>query len=214
MPTIDLMVFDFDGTLVRSGYDLAASVNHTLEEMGLAILPNDRIMGYIGDGVKKLIERSLGDAFPARFDNALSVFMSHYGEHLLDTTDLYPGVIEVLEYFKDKKKVIITNKLYSYTLKISDKLNITDRFDEIIGMDSSEFKKPDARLLRQMIDKYHTEEQRTVVIGDGHNDVLLAKNAKAISCAVLYGIGRKDKLIELKPDYVCEDIKNLIELFS
>lgn len=214
MPVIDLMVFDFDGTLVRSGCDLAASVNHTLKEMGLAVLPNDRIMGYIGDGVKKLVERSLGDALPARFDDALSVFMSHYGEHLLDTTDLYPGVIEVLEYFKDKKKVIITNKLYSYTLKILDGLNITNRFDEIIGMDSSEFTKPDVRLLRQIIDKYHTEEQRTVVIGDGHNDVLLAKNAEAISCAVLYGIGRKDKLLELKPDYVCEDIKNLIELFS
>ncbi len=213
MQEIDLMVFDFDGTLVRSGCDLASSINHTLKELGLSLLPDDRIIGYIGDGVRKLIERSLGDAFPARFDEALSVFMTYYEEHLLDTTDLYPGVIEVLECFKSKKKVIITNKLYRYTLKIADGLNIADRFDEIIGMDSLEFKKPDARLIRPIIEKFHTEERRTVVVGDGHNDVLLAKNAGAISCALLNGLGTREKLLGLKPDYTCEDIRNLIDLF-
>ena len=213
MQEIDLMVFDFDGTLVRSGCDLSASINHTLMELGLPVLPDDRIIGYIGDGVRKLIERSLGESFPDRFDEALSVFMHYYGDHLLDNTDLYPGVIEVLECFKSKKKIIITNKQYDYTLKIADGLIITDRFDEIIGMDSREFRKPDARLIRPIIEKFHTEERRTVVIGDGHNDVLLAKNAGAISCALLNGLGTREKLLELKPDYACEDIRNLIDLF-
>ncbi len=213
MHKIDLMVFDFDGTLVHSGYDLAASVNHMLKVLGLSALSHDRIIGYVGDGVRKLIERSLGNAFPARFDEALTVFTHYYGEHLLDTTDLYPGVIEVLECFKNKKKVVVTNKVYDYTLKISDGLNITNRFDEIIGIDSREFKKPDVRLIRPIIEKYHTEEQRTVVIGDGNNDVLLAKNAGAISCALMNGLGDREKLLELKPDYVCEDIRDLIDLF-
>ena len=213
MQEIDLMVFDFDGTLVHSGCDLATSVNHMLKVLGLSVLPHDRIIGYVGDGVRKLIERSLGGAFPARFDEALSVFSHYYEGHLLDTTHLYPGVIEVLECFNSKRKVVVTNKIYNYTLKISDGLNITKRFDEIIGIDSREFKKPDVRLILPIIEKYHTEERRTVVIGDGTNDVLLAKNAGAISCALINGLGDREKLLELKPDYVCEDIRDLIDLF-
>lgn len=213
MQGIDLMVFDFDGTLVRSGKDLAASVNHTLKKLGLSVLPEDHIIGYIGDGVNKLIARSLGDAFPGKFDEALSIFMDYYEEHLLDTTDLYPGVIEVLEHFKSKKKVIITNKLYTFTLKMTDELNITGFFDEIIGMDSREFNKPDARLILPIIKKSRTEVRRTVVIGDGDNDVLLAKNAGTISCALLNGLGSREKLLALQPDYQCEDIRILTEVF-
>jgi phosphoglycolate phosphatase len=214
MEEIDIMIFDLDGTLVHTGYDLAASVNHAMKELGLFPLPHERIMGYVGDGVKKLIERSLGDRFPDLFDEALSLFMDYYGEHLLDTTDCYPGVSEVLEHYKNKNKLIITNKLYSYTLRIVRGLNIAHHFDEIIGIDSHEYKKPDPRLIRPIIEEYHSVERRTVVIGDGHNDVLLAKNAGAISCALLNGLGLRDRLLSLQPDYACEDIRELIDLFE
>jgi len=213
MTKIDLMVFDFDGTLVSSGDDLAAAVNHMLETLGNSALPKERIIGFVGDGVRKLIERSLGDAFPDKFDEALNIFMSYYSEHLLDTTELYPGVLEVLNHFRSKRKAIVTNKLYSYTLKIADELNITKYFDDILGMDSNSFKKPDARIIRPLIEKYRVDDSRAVVIGDGNNDIILAKNAGVLSCALLNGLGNRDKLLQLKPDYLCENMMELKNLF-
>jgi phosphoglycolate phosphatase len=213
MKEIDIMIFDLDGTLVRSGRDLAASINHTRTNLGLSPLPHEHIMEYVGDGVNKLVERSLGDQFPEMFDQAMSIFMDYYGDHLLDTTDCYPGAREVLEYYNNKNKLIITNKLSSYALRIVRGLNLKGYFDDIIGMDSREYKKPDPRLIRSVIDAYHSKEGRTVVVGDGHNDVLLAKNVGAISCALLNGLGSRDRLLSLEPDYACDDIRELIDLF-
>ena len=214
MEKIDLMIFDFDGTIVNTGDDLAAAVNHSLDTLGIPLLNNEDIIGYVGDGVKKLIERSLGNQFPEKFDEALSNFMEYYGEHLLDSTELYPGVLEILHHYKNKVKVIVTNKLYSYTLRIVEELDITKYFDKIIGIDSSPYKKPDSRLLEPLIKEYGVERRHTFVIGDGTNDILLAKNAGVVSCALLNGLGSRDKLLQLKPDYVFENISELIRLFD
>jgi len=214
MRKIGLMVFDFDGTLVYSGEDLANSVNHTLRELGIPVLDTEKLIGFIGDGVVKLIERSLGDEHLGRFDEAMKLFRAHYAEHLLDTTILYPGVLGVLEHFRDTKKLIITNKVYDYTLRIAEALGIAGHFEEIIGQDSSSIMKPERELLIPLLEKYGVEKTETVVIGDGINDILLAKNTGTVSCALLNGLGDRARLLSLRPDYCCEDITQLKELFG
>jgi phosphoglycolate phosphatase len=214
MRKIELMVFDFDGTLVYSGDDLASSVNYTLDRLGIPVLDKEKIVGFVGDGVVKLIERSLGDERLGRFDEAMELFRTHYAEHLLDTTSLYPGVLDVLEHFRDKKKLIITNKLYEYTIRISDSLGISGYFEEIIGMDRSSPRKPDGELLIPLLERYGVVKPDAVVIGDGINDILLARNAGTLSCALLNGLGDRDSLLSLDPDYCCENIAQLKELFG
>ncbi|MEA3487135.1 MAG: HAD-IA family hydrolase [Thermodesulfobacteriota bacterium] len=214
MRKIDLMVFDFDGTLVYSGDDLANSINHTLKKLGMPVLERKTIIGFVGDGVAKLIERSLGVGYHDRFDEAMEIFKVYYAEHLLDTTGLYPGVPDMLEHFKDRKKLIVTNKLYSYTLIIMEELGITGYFEDIIGLDSNPCRKPDPGLLIPLLEKYGAEKTETVVIGDGVNDILLAKNTGTLSCALLNGLEDRDRLLSLDPDYHCEDISELKELFE
>ncbi|MBW2558951.1 MAG: HAD-IA family hydrolase [Deltaproteobacteria bacterium] len=214
MKKIELMVFDFDGTLVYSGDDLANSVNHTLKKLGIPVLDRKTIIGFVGDGVAKLIERSLDDKHHDMFDEAMEIFRVHYAEHLLDTTDLYPGVRDILEHFKDIKKLIVTNKLYSYTLMIAEELGIDGYFKTIIGADSVSCRKPDPGLLIPLLKEYGVEKRDAVVIGDGVNDILLAKNTGALSCALLNGLGDRNSLLSLDPDYHCEDISELKELFE
>ncbi len=213
MKKIGLMVFDFDGTLVSSGDDIATSVNHTLLTMGLPLRSREEIIAFIGDGVRTLLGRSLGDNQVGRIDEALGVFREHYAAHLLDTTLLYPGTLDVLNHFGDTKKVVITNKRYEYTIKIAESLGIDGYFKEIIGMDSSSFRKPDERLLVPLLGKYGVRNTETVVVGDGINDILLAKNGGALSYALLNGLGNRVDLMALDPDYCCEDIDQMKELF-
>ncbi len=212
MKKVDLLVFDLDGTLVRSGDDLAASVNYTLEKLQLPVLPPETVWGFVGDGVRTLVQRALGSAGGAYLDRAMDLFASHYAEHLLDRTSLYEDVTFVLDHFEAKKKVIVTNKLMRFATQIANGLGIASRFLEIVGEDSTPFKKPDPRLLQVVMGKWGAAPEGTVVIGDGVNDIRLAQNAGAWSCAFLNGITGREKLIALEPDMTCERLRELPSL--
>jgi phosphoglycolate phosphatase len=211
---VDLMIFDFDGTLVRTGRDIAASVNFTLSELGMPVISEEAIIGFVGDGINKLIERSLASEAAAKLDKAIEIYEAYYGDHLLDTTDLYPGVIEILSRFRNKKKIVLTNKRYDFTMKIAGGLNILNYFDDVIGGDTEEFMKPDPRLVLPIIDRYKCLPGRTIVIGDGVNDILLAKRAGMSSCAILNGLGKREDLLELGADYYVESIAEITGLLS
>jgi phosphoglycolate phosphatase len=207
------MVFDFDGTLVNSGGDIAASINYTLKTLRIPVMKQDEIISYIGDGVHTLIERSLGQNNRHLFDDALKIFSDYYANHMMDTTSLCDSVIEVLEHFRRKKKLIVTNKRKYFTVAMTDAFLITHYFDDIIGADSTPYKKPDPRLLIPLIEKLGIENNSTVVIGDGVNDVMLAKNSGVLSCALLNGLTPKDVLASLNPDFACEGLSELVTLF-
>jgi phosphoglycolate phosphatase len=214
MEKVDLIVFDFDGTLVNTGDDIAAAVNHTLGALDIPILKKETVIRFVGDGVRKLVERSLGNENHGRLIEALEIIKAYYAEHLLDTTDLYPGVRGVLEYYKDIKKAIVTNKPYSFTLDISRALKIEDYFDDIIGIDSGTYGKPDPRLVGALLDRYNINKEKAVVVGDGVNDVMLAKNSGVTSCALLNGYSQREALLRLEPDYTCESIEEMKKIFS
>ena len=213
MKQIDLMVFDFDGTLVNSGGDIAASVNHTLKMLGIPQKEPAAIINFVGDGVQKLIEKSLGPDFRHKMQEAMEIFAAHYALHMLDTTCLYDNVIEILHHFREKKKIIITNKRKYFTLEMAKSFCLTEYFDEIIGADSTPYKKPDPRLLQPILERYGATNDKTIVIGDGINDILLAKNTGVLSCALLNGLTERGILLSLNPDFTCESIAGLKELF-
>ena len=81
-------------------------------------------------------------------------------------------------------------------------------------MGSNPYKKPDPAILMPLLSEYGTVPSQTVIIGDGLNDIMLAKNAGAVSCAHLNGLCVREKLRSLRPDYVYEDITDLRELFE
>ncbi len=205
----DLLIFDFDGTLVNSGEDLVISINYTLGQLNLPARTPGEVISFVGDGVDKLIERSLGPGHMDRFDDAMRIFSEHYAHQMLEHTRLYPDVKDVLDHFRCKRKLIITNKRYRFTKAIADALGITPYFEEIIGRDNYPYAKPDPRVLRDAMERYHSDGGRTVVIGDGVNDIKMAKQAGALVCACLNGLGRREDLLSLNPDLVCE---NLIEI--
>jgi phosphoglycolate phosphatase len=113
--SVELLIFDLDGTLIESKWDIAASVNLTLVELGLPQRPIEEIFGFVGDGVKQLLRLSVGEGGRGTFDEALRVFRAHYLAHCLDHTTFYPGVGEMLAHFAGKQKAVATNKSIEYT---------------------------------------------------------------------------------------------------
>ena len=210
--SVKLMVFDLDGTLADTGADLAGSVNRTLQSLGIPTRPDAEILGFVGDGVRKLIERALGEPHRDRFSEALERFNGIYADHLLDHTGLYPGVTDVLRHFGGKDMVLITNKGLDFTLALCRGLGIAGFFKQIIAGDSNEFMKPDPRLLAPLFETFKAGPAETLIVGDGVNDILLARNTGARSCAFLNGLGKREDLLSLEPDFTIERMIDLKEI--
>ncbi|HOE23501.1 MAG TPA: HAD-IA family hydrolase [Smithellaceae bacterium] len=214
MKPVDLMMFDFDGTLADTGEDIAASVNHALTALGLGSLPVDVILGFVGDGLRILMERALGADDRAKLEEAMKFFLCHYEKHLLDHTRLYPAAEEMLNHFHSKKKVILTNKRYYLTMAIAKGLKIDRRFLEIVGSDSTPFQKPDGRVVAYLLEKYGVAPSRAVLIGDSVNDVAAAKNAGVLSCVHLNGLGNREAMLKMGADFYVEHLTEIRSHFQ
>ena len=213
MRKVDLMIFDLDGTLVSSGADLIQSINYTLNALKLKEKPEKEILSFVGDGVRKLIEKVLGQDHIKYREEAMIIFTDYYSNHLLDNTVLSPQVETVLNNFKNKTKIILTNKRYNFTLTIAQGLNIAQYFVEIIGADSTPFQKPDRHVIDYILNKYGVAKENTIIIGDGINDIAVAKNSGILSCAYLNGLGNRQDLLNLNADYYCDDLLEINSLF-
>lgn len=214
MKPVDLMMFDFDGTLADTGEDIAASVNHALTALGMASKPVDVILGFVGDGLRILMERALGADDREKLEEAMKFFLCHYEKHLLDHTRLYPEAEETLNHFHCKKKVILTNKRYYLTMAIAKGLKIDRHFLEIVGSDSTPFQKPDGRVVAYLLEKYGVAPERAVLIGDSVNDVAAAKNAGVLSCVHLNGLGNREAMLKMGADFYVEQLTEIRSHFQ
>ncbi len=210
----ELLLFDLDGTLVDSKDDIALAVNLTMEELGVPRRDPKLIFTYIGGGVHNLIRNSLTDAYSHLLDQGVDIFWENYKGHVLDTTKPYPGVYGMLERLSGRKMAVVTNKPYTHTSMILTGLDIGRYFMSVQGWKMGLPVKPDPALLVRALDETGVSPERAVMIGDGVNDVLAARGAGIKSCAVGYGYGSKEKLLEAGPDFFADDITGILNLFS
>ncbi|MYH02828.1 MAG: HAD-IA family hydrolase [Nitrospira sp. SB0675_bin_23] len=210
--SVRLVIFDLDGTLIDSKYDIAASVNLTLGDLDLPTLSTERIFTFVGDGVKRLLRLSVGEANEARYEEALRIFRGHYLAHCLDTTQLYPGLDQLFDGHDTRMKALATNKSLEYTLHITEGLKVKDLFAAIEGPRDQSDLKPDPGMLLRILDRLSVRPEEAVLVGDSTNDVRAAQAAGVSACAVGYGYGNRDKVSALNPDYYCEKPNDLLSL--
>jgi phosphoglycolate phosphatase len=214
MKSVDLLIFDLDGTLVDTKADIVNAVNFTLNKLGLKQKSESLISSYIGRGVEFLLKNSLDKADDKLLSTALSIFEGYYRQHYMDNSVLYPGVKEVLEYFRHKKKVIVSNKNYELVKLTLEATGIKDYFADIIGGDDISCAKPSSCPLDKGIDRLDIDKQRAIIIGDMDIDILAGKSAGIITCAVTYGIGRREDILKAQPDYMIDTFLKLKEIIK
>ena len=207
---IELIIFDLDGTLIDSKVDIANSVNHTLERFHLPALENSIIYGYVGNGVLPLLNKVFaGSNKKNDMDEALRIFRVHYEKHLLDTTRLYPGVMEILESFSSVSMGVLSNKPERYVKKILKGLNIARYFPVVLGGDSMETKKPEPEGINKVINTFKAGPGKTLIVGDGGVDIKTGKKAGVHTCGVSYGLRDRNELVEAGADIIIDDIREL-----
>jgi len=209
----ELLIFDLDGTLVDTRRDLANAVNYALRQLGRNELGLKTLTSYVGDGLRKLLERALDDPSDSELESARQHFRHFYKEHVADFSQLYPGMLEALENFNDKKKAVLTNKPQEFTDALLQRLEICKYFEFVIGGQPNLKLKPDPDGALKILAHLAAPPSRTIIIGDGENDILAGKAAGIITCAATYGFRPAEKLLALAPDFVVDEpmaLKNFI----
>jgi phosphoglycolate phosphatase len=209
---VDLMIFDLDGTLIESKWDIATAVNLTLAELGLPERNQEEIFGFVGDGVKRLLRLSVGEENQSRYEEALQVFRDQYLTHCLDRTRFYPGIEAVLAHFAHKSKAVATNKSLEYTVKILEGLG-AHHFAYVVGGDNGYGLKPEPGMLLKIMQELQVDRERTVLVGDSTNDINGGHKAGIRVCAVGYGMGNRERMAACEPDWFIERPEELMELF-
>lgn len=209
----ELLMFDLDGTLADTKDDLADCVNRALNEVGLPQKPYEIIFGFIGSGVRPLIQQAVGEEKGPRFDEAIGVFRKHYLQHLLDKTRLYPGMEEVLDFYDGKTKVVVTNKPQVFTDRILSGLKVTGRFKMVVAGENGLPLKPDPGMILHALDGTGVHPARSVMIGDSVNDIRAARSAGVRSCAVGFGLEASAILKKENPDFFSNTVADLKHLF-
>ena len=189
-------IFDLDGTLLNTLNDLAASTNYALRSVNLPEHSVDDVRRFVGNGGRKLMERAIegGDKNPL-FDEAYATFRRHYLEHGLDTTQPYPGIMEMLKELKARGKriAVVSNKFYDATQELV-KHFFGEYVEVAIGERENIRKKPAPDTVIEAMRMLGVGKEDAVYIGDSDVDFNTAKNVGIPCVSVLWGFRDKDFL--------------------
>jgi phosphoglycolate phosphatase len=185
--------FDLDGTLVDSNRDLAPAINHALYLAGRPEIPPDATRKLIGGGARLMLERALAltGGMPAgpEFELLHGALLRHYEAHIADNTVPYPGCLEALDALLERgcRLAVLTNKIEVYSRKLLDALDMTDRFELILGGDT--LGPGRAKPAPDMIDTamLMLGGGRFAMVGDSSYDVRAARNANVPVVALSFG---------------------------
>ena len=193
-------IFDLDGTLLDTITDLAASCNYALRTHGMPEHSVDDVRRFVGNGVRKLMERAIPHgAENPDFEATFATFREHYMHHSLDTTQPYPGIPEVLADLKARgcRLAVVSNKMMAATVELCRHFFL-DTIEVAIGEHEAEGirKKPAPDTVFAALRELGVEKDRAVYVGDSDVDVQTAANSGLPCISVLWGFRDRDFLIQ------------------
>jgi len=215
MKPATLFLFDLDGTLVDSLPDITEAVNAALEPLSQPPRTPDEVRPHVGRGAAALLAGILGDPdlHSPIVRATIDRFMSYYQAHLTCHTLPYPGVLEVLEHFRQLPMIVVSNKPVLLARGVLEALGLSRYFRAIYGGDSFERKKPDPLPLLEALRPWGGPSTRVIMVGDSELDVMAGLRAGVSTCGVLYGLGSEEELRTAGADLLVREASALISSY-
>jgi phosphoglycolate phosphatase len=207
-------MFDFDGTITDSIPSAIDAVQKMIKTLNFPYKTKDEIHEFVGFGEIPLISGSIGTNEPKALKQAMDTYEEIYKKEGIFNIRLYPHVREALEYFKNKSKVIVSNKKDEFINIILKNLELDRFFEHVYGGDTSPCLKPDPCAILHILEKYNVPPEKALFVGDMTVDVKTGKNAKTHTCAVTYGFDSGEKLKKEHPDMLIDDLLELKTLIG
>jgi phosphoglycolate phosphatase len=212
-----LILFDLDGTLVDSAPDIARALNATMAELGVPALPVAQVVGYVGDGARKLVERALPDSGGGEdMDALVAGFRRHYAAAVCVESRPYPGIVEVLERLAGAgvPLAVVTNKPGDLARALLAALELDARFADVVGDGDGWPRKPAPDAARHVLARHAVAPRDALLVGDGVPDVRLARAVGCRVAAAAWGYTDRAVLAAENPDAILDRPEDLLALIA
>lgn len=199
------VVFDMDGTILDTLTDVTNSLNWALQKHGLLVHTRDEVRHMVGNGVQYLVESAVPEGTPnAVVAAVLADNKARYAAHCNDTTQPYPGIMDLLRHLKDAgvKLAVVSNKPDNAVQDLVRDV-FGGIFDVALGQTDSLPRKPHPEMVHLALERlagdisaHEGSVEKAVYIGDSEVDIQTAKNAHLPVLLVLWGFRTKKELEE------------------
>lgn len=206
-------IFDLDGTLVNSLEDLAMSTNMVLRNHHLPEHDLSKYNYFVGNGIRKLMERALGDDHLDILEECLKEFEQIYQDHCLDHTQPYHGMKELISDLHQAgiQLAVVTNKPHHLAIKIVERL-YPDMFISVMGQQDLYPTKPHPESVFLALMAMGLSKNDCYFIGDSNVDIDTGYNAEMETIGVCWGFRGKKELEDAGADYVVESAEEIKEI--
>jgi len=210
---MSLIAFDLDGTLEDSRDDIVAAAHRVRSGLSLPPMADATIRPNVSRGMPTLYRRCFPEVSPALLPEVQRAYEADYLAHVADNTRLYGGVREALEALTGLASLaVVTNKPEHISRRLLETLGVAYHFKTVVGGDTAEFAKPDARLLALARERSGLpgEGGCTLMIGDSQGDALMGRAFGAVTVWCAWGY-RADPPDDPAPDLQASTPAELVE---
>ena len=210
---IKAVLFDLDGTLVNSIYDIGGAMNVALESLGQPTFPIEQYYKMVGNGMKKLCQRALAEDQQHLLEELLQRYQARYLAHCCDDTVVYEGMPHLLNELHEQgyKLAVITNKPADQAKRVMDTLLPGAPLDVVWGQQKPFAVKPDPAVYHHVCNLLGVQAGETLYCGDSDVDMLFAKNAGAKGAGCLWGFRDEAELKAAGADYLAKVPLGILE---
>jgi phosphoglycolate phosphatase len=205
----DLIVFDWDGTLMDSTATIVKAIQAAAKDLGLPV-PSDAAASHvIGLGLGEAMQAVMPDIEPALYPRMAERYRYHYltKDHELV---LFPGVRPMLDDLSQQGYflAVATGKSRVGLNRALNAAKLLSTFDATRCADET-FSKPHPAMLQELTRELGQDLRRTVMIGDTTHDLMMAANAGAAGIAVEYGAHPVEQLDACHPVFSAKNVPEL-----
>jgi phosphoglycolate phosphatase len=210
----DLIVFDWDGTLMDSTSTITKCIQASARDLGLPVPSDADASHVIGLGLQDAMQAAMPDVDPKHYPRMVERFRHHYlvKDHELV---LFDGVREMLQDLSQQAYflAVATGKSRVGLNRSLNAVKLLSMFDATRCADET-FSKPHPAMLQELTRELGQDMKRTVMVGDTSHDLLMANNAGAAGVAVQYGAHPIAQLDACAPLYSAASVAELHQWLS
>ena len=195
----ELLVFDWDGTLMDSAAAIVASIQESCRDLGLPVPERERASHVIGLGLRDALAYAVPELPPSEYGRLAERYRHHYLARDPDL-ELFPGMRDMLVGLKQKGYLlaVATGKSRVGLDRVLEATQLKPYFDSSRCADETH-SKPHPAMLQELLQELLIEAEATLMIGDTAHDLQMAVNAGVPALAVSYGAHPRDTLTALNP---------------
>ena len=213
----DLVICDFDGTLVDTLPGILATFSATLEEAGFAVPPPAEVLPMIGLPLATMFRRFLPDEPTEELiDQLIAAYRARYHADVAPRTRPFPGVAETLIELRRAglRLAVATSKLVRIVGAGLAASGLAEYFDLVLGNDSVERPKPAPDMVLKILADLRVPPERALVVGDSIHDVEMGRAAGVRTCAVASGVNSRAELVAAGSNAVVDRFEQLLPLLG